>query len=293
MGTCEGEGLGGGGDHRCQGLWWYPGEYHSPITPSWATRARASPCSPISRRHPYVHTCPRHTHQCKRQRDKEPHGFAHDSKPCAQGPPPAGTFASCFYRGRAATLGVRQESLQTRRSQARTPISQRPRSPTAQPHKGSLPAVPRRRLWAGQREARKPRFQWAGGLPPVPTRPLDPADPPRPRSGPAARVSGQRAAAPEPESPLPSPHLSFPRRSTTSTKWQSASPRAGRDAPRPAGRARRAPPSTAPKRGARPGPRPPSLARARPGTGQRREPGRSRPGHAHCGLPRGEGQPRA
>lgn len=87
MGTCEGEGLGGGGDHRCQGLWWYPGEYHSPITPSWATRARASPCSPISRRHPYVHTCPRHTHQCKRQRDKEPHGFAHDSKPCAQGPP--------------------------------------------------------------------------------------------------------------------------------------------------------------------------------------------------------------
>ncbi|XP_027429326.2 protein atonal homolog 8-like [Zalophus californianus] len=45
-----------------------------------------------------------------------------------------------------------------------------------------------------------------------------------------------------------------------------------------------------PARGVRPGPLPPSLALARPGPGQRLEPDGSRPGHAHCGLPPGEGE---
>lgn len=61
--------------------------------------------------------------------------------------------------------------------------------------------------------------------------------PGRPRACLGQGEGGLRGC-PEPESPLSSPHLSFPRRSTTSTKWQSAAPRAGSAALRPVGRTR-------------------------------------------------------
>lgn len=178
---------------------------------------------------------------------------------------------------------------------ARTPTSQRPGSPKAQPQKG-----PQQCHAAGScRVARRPRESpdasgqgafLPAGLDPYARLTSPGRAPGRPCACPGR---GRSPGGPEPESPLPSPHLSFPRRSTTSTKWQSASPRAGRDAPRPAGRARRRPPHRARAPGTRPGPQPPGLALARRGPGQRREPARSRPGHAHCGLPPGEGQPRA
>lgn len=81
------------------------------------------------------------------------------------------------------------------------------------------------------------------------------AKPFRAPSGPCACPGrGRPPGGPEPESPLPSPHLSFPRRSTTSTKWQSASPRAEM------------------RRGWRDGlgvPTPPAVNRDRAGGGQR------------------------
>lgn len=135
-------------------------------------------------------------------------------------------------------------------------------------------------------------FLRAGGLTPSPLS-LGRPGPGRAPARPCACLGGGRPpGGPEPESPLPSPHLSFPRRSTTGTKWQSAAPRAGRDAPRPAGQARR-PPRTAPSAG---GTSRPAAALPRPGPPgprQRWEPGSNRAGHAHCGLPPGEGQPRA
>lgn len=100
------------------------------------------------------------------------------------------------------------------------------------------------------------------------------------------RAEGGRPAA-RSRSPPCRPPIAPSLRSTTSTKWQSASPRSGRDAPRPAGRARRPPHPPPPPRGSsgRPGaggtsraaaalprPRPPG-ARAAAGAG--REPARA------------------
>lgn len=100
---------------------------------------------------------------------------------------------------------------------------------------------------------------------------------------------GRPRCVPELESPLSSPHLSFPRRSTTSTKWQSAAPRAGSAAPRPAGRTGRLDPHRAERAAA-------AGALGAPAAGPHRPPSaRTAPQaeHARCGLPPGEGQPRA
>lgn len=100
---------------------------------------------------------------------------------------------------------------------------------------------------------------------------------------------GRPRCVPELESPLSSPHLSFPRRSTTSTKWQSAAPRAGSAAPRPAGRTGRLAPHRAELAAA-------AGALGAPAAGPHRPPSaRTAPQteHARCGLPPGEGQPRA
>ena len=164
-------------------------------------------------------------------------------------PQPADTCACCFYRGdpRCADTGEpsdQKAEAPVRVSRARTPTSQRPGSPTAQPQKGAQQCHAARRL------LRPAGWEGGPGEAPIPT-----GRGPSCRLNPALRLGRPAQAAlragrarvraeggrPEPESPLPSPHLSFPRRSTTSTKWQSAAPRAGRDAPRPAGRARRPP----------------------------------------------------
>lgn len=129
---------------------------------------------------------------------------------------------------------------------AREPFSQRPGFPPAQCHQG-----------AGQRHAAHSACREPGLLPtPTERRP----HPGRPRAslGPG---EGGLPGGPEPESPLSSPHLSFPRRSTTSTKWQSAAPRAGSATPRPAGRTGRLAPHRAERAGPQPvhwGPGPPA-----------------------------------
>lgn len=141
--------------------------------------------------------------------------------------------------------------------QTTAPSSQRPRPPTAQPLQGSLTMSPSR--WPLQ-----------GGEGPRCSRTL--AEPKRcrpPRPGRARVGAGRLRGGPDPESPLPSPHLSFPRTSATGTKWQSAAPRAGRDAPGLRDCAAASPP-TAPgrasgdrgARGPRPATAPPPSARA-------------------------------
>lgn len=80
---------------------------------------------------------------------------------------------------------------------ARTPTSQRPASPKAQPQKSGWAVPPPQVPAQGRVEAQgEPRFQPPGGLPPSPSGLLVlAAGGPRPCSGQTARVSGQRAAA--------------------------------------------------------------------------------------------------
>ncbi|XP_043320106.1 serine/arginine repetitive matrix protein 3-like [Cervus canadensis] len=295
LGICEGvvlvvgetEGVGQGKE----GIWWYSGEGHSSRQSFLGhPRPRASPRSPLFGRHPYphrdsrytVHTCPPgRKHRCKGQRNKESHEFAPTGTTQSQFCPlTRPSPADCFYRGdpkcaptpgvgaafrpesRGASVGVPGSGLPSHKGQDRQGSAPEGRSVRATPPAGScfLPGEGRRAPIS------------AGRAPSFPAR--------RSRSAQAALRAGRARVRPEPESPLPSPHLSFPRRSTTSTKWQSASPRA-RGEMRSGRRDGLGglPHSTAPERGlgggaagagggwgwARPGPRPPSLALARPG----------------------------
>lgn len=120
----------------------------------------------------------------------------------------------------------------------------------------------------------KPRFQRAGGLPPSPLT-LEPTGPARAPAGRGAcpaeggrRRPGAGVPLAVPPSLLPSP------RSTTSTKWQSAAPRAERCAGR---RDRLGAPDRA-QRGDTARPPPPAPAVVRPGRGSGGSPARARPG---------------
>lgn len=197
--------------------------------------------------------------------------------------PHPGAGAAFRPESRGASVGVPGPGLPSHKGQDPQGSAPEGRSARATPPAGSCfpPRVGRRAPVS------------AGRVPSFPAR--------HGRWAQAALRAGRARVRPEPESPLPSPHLSFPCRSTTSTKWQSASPRARREMRRDrrdglgslpplhgarAGGGRRwgcVGVGTARPAAALPRPRPPG----EPGSGG------SRPGHAHCRLPRGEGQPRA
>lgn len=176
-----------------------------------------------------------------------------------------------------ATPVVRaQRSRQARKQRfqcgypARTSTSQRPGSPTAQLPKGSpqRPAADSSRV--GRRPGKAQIPAGRGPLKPVPTGPL------ALRPGEARARRRAVAGGPEPESPLPSPHLSFPRREALPAPNGKAPLPARRDALRrrdELGAPDRAQRGDKARRSRPPGCRP-------PGPRQRREPGSSPAGHA-------------
>lgn len=200
----------------------------------------------------------------------------------------------CPHPRGGGCLQTRKQGRQCGCPGARTPISQRP---------GSSGLSPRRALskshaacWLllpapGGQEG--PGFSGQGALLPSSTRPMGPGRAPgRPRACPPG--AGVPPAVPPSLLPLPKHHQH--------QMAKRLSPRAQRDAPRPPGRARQPPPSPRRPSGGRPalgvcggghGPARPAAALPRPRPPGEPGSGGSRPGHAHCRLPRGEGQPRA